>query len=690
MKKFLIFIALNIFAALMFSQTVPLGIIFPNDTIGTNGGRMAFGSEQLKLRVVNDTMFINAGLDFLAINYNSDNIDSLGFIADTILYRNGTRLIYDSTETNIIDSLPEVFGFYWKKSVQFTVERISNPFDSYKCWKNRPFCTMCKYEKHLSHGSRYLCNEIETCDYQTDHWCSDNTYTKVFEDNFEGTKLDENHWIYTHLDNSPTYSIPFNKNVEVNFNSAVNSGTLKLTAEKHVTRPYYDTDGSLHNDLYSCGAIKTMAHFNFGKFEIRAKIPNVYGTNPSYWIVGEHYEMDGFEFFLSNENDMPTMTLYSDANYGSFHSECNTYDHKVRVNQWTAKKITDSGGPIWTNLPDLSTDFHTYVLIWDPNFITWQIDDQWFLTTYRKNINLFAGANPQTFCGCTSCQTVSQPQFPTAMAGLQLVLDNAVWETRANNITGNPKTQGPDAGSNSVFEIDWVKVYQKNNCGHNTNLVSEHPYLITNHQNQSNLTADVITLGGGGTPSPFIVDYDNTFYTNSDNINLFARANQEIQLKDGFQVPQPSYPIAYPTANGSVFEATIAYDGRYGGPTDCQDNNNFWTQWLRSSNNANQTNSTATANLPIKNIVNQTGIGSVSNDKELKGLKVYPNPAQEELFISGLKKYQYLEILNSTLQSVSITLGMQEKIDISQLESGLYFLRIYCDNTVIIRKFIKE
>ncbi|MEY8758716.1 T9SS type A sorting domain-containing protein [Chryseobacterium tongliaoense] len=72
-------------------------------------------------------------------------------------------------------------------------------------------------------------------------------------------------------------------------------------------------------------------------------------------------------------------------------------------------------------------------------------------------------------------------------------------------------------------------------------------------------------------------------------------------------------------------------------------------------------------------------------------IEVYPNPAKDYLFVKNSKKNTVAEILDISGKVVLSLNGMKEKIDVSQLIKGTYFLVIKNeDGTLSKTKFIKK
>ncbi len=118
-------------------------------------------------------------------------------------------------------------------------------------------------------------------------------------------------------------------------------------------------------------------------------------------------------------------------------------------------------------------------------------------------------------------------------------------------------------------------------------------------------------------------------------------------------------------------------------------------QYLRTSSSGNNSLSNSSINssqnqYATNNILSQSPSISNGSDNKSSELNIYPNPTQSEINIAGLSNIKSIEVMNSTMQTINVMFGNQNKIDVSSLASGMYFLRIYYNNRVTICKFIKE
>jgi len=72
------------------------------------------------------------------------------------------------------------------------------------------------------------------------------------------------------------------------------------------------------------------------------------------------------------------------------------------------------------------------------------------------------------------------------------------------------------------------------------------------------------------------------------------------------------------------------------------------------------------------------------------GLLIYPNPTTNELFIKSdlkIEKVEVYSILGTLLLSEN---NFKEKISVSTLPAGIYFLRVYTDKGMVVSKVLKE
>lgn len=86
-------------------------------------------------------------------------------------------------------------------------------------------------------------------------------------------------------------------------------------------------------------------------------------------------------------------------------------------------------------------------------------------------------------------------------------------------------------------------------------------------------------------------------------------------------------------------------------------------------------------------VPNNVGIRLTQNTHSIK---VYPNPANDKLFVEGLADFKDLSIVNTIGQVFKIEATQSNFISIDQLPTGVYFLKATGKDGLYTQKFIKE
>ncbi len=82
--------------------------------------------------------------------------------------------------------------------------------------------------------------------------------------------------------------------------------------------------------------------------------------------------------------------------------------------------------------------------------------------------------------------------------------------------------------------------------------------------------------------------------------------------------------------------------------------------------------------------------GIVPNDNQNDIIRVYPNPAEDILFIDGLTNPAMVSIYDISGKLIMIKQLTTDEIDISSLAKGMYFIKVISDKQSLVRKFLKE
>ena len=186
-------------------------------------------------------------------------------------------------------------------------------------------------------------------------------------------------------------------------NVVISNGTLKIIAIKEsYGGSQYTSARILTNNLFS---------FDYGKIEVRARLPASTGTWPAIWMLGNNLPTAGWpacgEIDIMEQSGNQKSTIYGTLHYPT---EANPYGDGATITNTTA-----------------NTDFHIYTALWTPSSIQLSVDS----TVYYTHEN-----NPRL--------PFNQPFF--------IVLNLAMG--------GNfGKTVDPNFATDQM-EVDYVRVYQ--------------------------------------------------------------------------------------------------------------------------------------------------------------------------------------------------------------------------------------
>ncbi|NLX29626.1 MAG: family 16 glycosylhydrolase [Bacteroidales bacterium] len=138
-------------------------------------------------------------------------------------------------------------------------------------------------------------------------------------------------------------------------NSYVSNGTLKIHARKS-------------NNAWTSARMVTAgkASWQYGRFEIRAKLPTGRGTWPALWMMPQNSIYGGWP--QSGEIDIMEHVGYDPGKiHGTVHTEA--YNHKLG---------TQKGSNVMVS--NFNTEFHLYAIEWTESQITWYVDGKSYFT----------------------------------------------------------------------------------------------------------------------------------------------------------------------------------------------------------------------------------------------------------------------------------------------------------------------
>lgn len=190
----------------------------------------------------------------------------------------------------------------------------------------------------------------------------------VWHDEFDGSGLpDSSKWTYAvggHGWGNKEKQFYTDGRVE---NANQQDGKLHITARKE----------SWENMDYTSARIisRGMGDFQYGRFEIRAKVPPARGTWSAIWMMPSDWKFEDGGWPDVGEIDIMEHVGH-DA--GVIHASAHSRDY-----QW--QKGTQKTGVL--KVPTVTEEFHTYVLEWSEERLAAYVDDQ----LYFEYLNEFEG-----------------------------------------------------------------------------------------------------------------------------------------------------------------------------------------------------------------------------------------------------------------------------------------------------------
>ena len=193
-------------------------------------------------------------------------------------------------------------------------------------------------------------------------------YTRVWEDNFDGTAINSGNWAFQNGDGCPNVCGWGNNELEWYTDRAENlffqDGYMIISAQKES----YGGKNYTSSKLLSQGKKK----FKYGRIDFRAKLPIGKGIWPAFWMLPENsgtgWPRSGEIDIMENVGHEPKTTV------GTLH-----FGPGPGSTQFSKTNT------IATNLAD---EFHVYSLIWKEDQIQWLLDGLIFSTANRTDLNL--------------------------------------------------------------------------------------------------------------------------------------------------------------------------------------------------------------------------------------------------------------------------------------------------------------
>lgn len=182
-------------------------------------------------------------------------------------------------------------------------------------------------------------------------------YTLVWNDEFDGNTLNESTWNYE-TGNSGWGNNELQYYRQGTNNATVANGKLIIEARRE----------NFGGANYTSARLTTEGKqsFEYGRIDIRAKLPQGQGIWPALWMLGDNFRSIGWP--MCGEIDIMEIVGHEPATlHGTAH-----WDNGGNHAQFGGSTTLPSG--------TFSDEFHVFSIIWDSNSIRWYLNDQQYHT----------------------------------------------------------------------------------------------------------------------------------------------------------------------------------------------------------------------------------------------------------------------------------------------------------------------
>lgn len=273
-------------------------------------------------------------------------------------------------------------------------------------------------------------------------------YSLVWEDNFDGSSLNRNDW-NVELHEPGWVNEELQEYVDSEKNIFIENGNLVIRPVK--------SSGMNGKSYYTSGRISTQnkKDFTYGVFEARLKVPEGKGFLPAFWLMATDENIYGQwprcgEIDIMEVHGSDTKTTYATIHYGNPHR------------QSQATKTLDNG--------TFADGFHTYAVKWEPGEISWYVDG-FLIHSENEWYSITEGQGEITYPA-----PFDQPFY--------IILNLAV---------GGSWVGYPDRTTdfkNARYEVDYVKVWQKENYDENVTKPEKEVVLRAPNEKSKQVLAD--------------------------------------------------------------------------------------------------------------------------------------------------------------------------------------------------------
>lgn len=193
--------------------------------------------------------------------------------------------------------------------------------------------------------------------------------TRVWSDEFDGNSIDLNNW--THEVGDEWFNNELQAYSADPIYSSVSDGKLSITARED--NGNYTSARMITQDKYE---------FQYGRIDIRAKLPKGQGIWPALWLLGAN--INDVSWPKCGEIDIMELVGHEpNQTHGTAHYDNNGHQYRG------SGKTLDSG--------EFADKFHVFSVIWTKESLSWYLDGESFLTFKAEDLDGFPFNTPFFF-----------------------------------------------------------------------------------------------------------------------------------------------------------------------------------------------------------------------------------------------------------------------------------------------------
>ncbi len=202
----------------------------------------------------------------------------------------------------------------------------------------------------------------------------------VWSDEFDGEgAIDNSKWHHQTLlpNGSGWYNGEIQHYTNRVDNSNVSNGNLNIIGKKET----YTNQGVTKQ--YTSARLNSKFAFQYGKVEVRAKLPTGVGTWPAIWTLGKNITENGGWWYIQGYGTTPWPACGEIDIMEHWGSNQNYVQSATHTPSSYGGTVNHGGQTI----PTASTEFHTYTLSWYPEKLVFSVDDVIHYTYEPDEIN---------------------------------------------------------------------------------------------------------------------------------------------------------------------------------------------------------------------------------------------------------------------------------------------------------------